>query len=292
MTTRPGNHQRNKRRVVPADPPPPRRFFGWGLVLPIAGVAALLTFWLILSPVRSPESLPIATAGAQAPTPTPTEQGAGDTVSLLPGVAADAAQSVANSASASAGSHLPQVTGVDVQPQSFYRGVDLTASAEVSDKDGDLAGVSYRWFVNDEHIVVFDQAHLPGDQFYRGDRLALEVVAYDAEGDGPVFRTADVVVSNGPPRIVSRPPEVSSTERYEYPVQALDPDNDTITYSLEQAPAGMSIDPVSGLLSWPIRPENVGVYSFRVVASDPGGMKSSQEYSMDFSMKAKQQGGQ
>jgi hypothetical protein len=39
------------------------------------------------------------------------------------------------------------------------------------------------------------------------------------------------------------------TLNYEYPVKAIDPDNDPLTYSLTTAPAGLTIDPRSGVIS-------------------------------------------
>ena len=39
-------------------------------------------------------------------------------------------------------------------------------------------------------------------------------------------------------------------EDYVYDVEAIDPDADTVTYSLAQAPDGMTIDPASGMIQW------------------------------------------
>src|SRR5262249_50849164 len=39
---------------------------------------------------------------------------------------------------------------------------------------------------------------------------------------------------------------------YTYPVKALDPDNDPLTYSLPIAPQGMAIDPTSGVITWDV----------------------------------------
>ncbi|WP_337175299.1 putative Ig domain-containing protein [Paludisphaera sp.] len=58
---------------------------------------------------------------------------------------------------------------------------------------------------------------------------------------------------NHAPVIVSRP-VVSLTGAnpwsYSYLVQAVDPDGDTLAYSLSQSPAGMTIDPRSGAIAW------------------------------------------
>src|SRR5262249_105319 len=43
---------------------------------------------------------------------------------------------------------------------------------------------------------------------------------------------------------------VTINEKYLYKVKAIDPDGDALTYSLTTAPAGMAIDPSTGLISW------------------------------------------
>ncbi len=286
MTSEQGKKNSGRRHFTPHTSTPTRTL-RLRIPLIVAGtVLFTLVTLLLLSRDRSPESLPPADpvtqnlAEQQAAEPALFSSAEPvDKVSVAEESHVDEVVSVVR--------HLPYVTDVFVQPKSFYRGIDLTVNAEVIDKGDDLTGIKYRWFVNDQHVVVIDDAVLPGDEFYRGDRLSLEVIAYDAEGDGPIFRTADVVVPNGPPRITSRPPEFSNVDQYEYLVQAVDPDEDKITFSLELAPADMSIDPDSGLLNWPIKVENVGVYTFLVVASDPEGLKSSQEYSLNFSLTPK-----
>lgn len=180
--------------------------------------------------------------------------------------------------------HPPEVLGVDVKPASFYRGVDLVASAEANDPGNDLSGFRFRWFINDQPVENGDEAKLSGDAFKRGDRLALEIVALDAQGEGKAFRTADVVVPNGPPKIMARSPGASDAQRFETLIKAVDPDGDPISFALENAPAGMEINARTGLVSWPLNTKLAGAYSFRVVASDPEGLKSTQEYTLNLSV--------
>jgi hypothetical protein len=57
---------------------------------------------------------------------------------------------------------------------------------------------------------------------------------------------------NLPPFIVSTPVTTATLgQSYQYPVKAIDADNDQLTYSLTTAPTGMAIDPASGLITWP-----------------------------------------
>jgi RHS repeat-associated protein len=59
------------------------------------------------------------------------------------------------------------------------------------------------------------------------------------------------VQGNLPPTIVSQPPSsVQLGQIYSYPVQAVDPDHDPLTYSLTTSPSGMAIDPKTGSINW------------------------------------------
>ena len=56
---------------------------------------------------------------------------------------------------------------------------------------------------------------------------------------------------NQAPGIVSTPVvNATADQLYTYDVDANDPDGDTLTFSLDAAPAGMSIDTASGLIQW------------------------------------------
>lgn len=56
---------------------------------------------------------------------------------------------------------------------------------------------------------------------------------------------------------------------YRYQVKAIDPDNDTLTYSLENAPDGMSIDSDTGLIEWIPFGNQIGwYYNIKVKVED------------------------
>jgi choice-of-anchor C domain-containing protein len=55
---------------------------------------------------------------------------------------------------------------------------------------------------------------------------------------------------NNPPVIVSQPVTQLANGTYSYDIEAIDGDNDDLTYSLEKSPNGMSINATTGLISW------------------------------------------
>jgi RHS repeat-associated protein len=67
---------------------------------------------------------------------------------------------------------------------------------------------------------------------------------------------------------------------YVYDVDATDPDGDPLTYSLEVAPPGMTIDPATGLITWPVASAVAGDHQVVVRATEPGGGFDRQSYTL------------
>src|SRR5207248_144243 len=64
-----------------------------------------------------------------------------------------------------------------------------------------------------------------------------------------LYRILVTATINRAPAITSRPPLAATLDfEYRYQVRATDPDGDAVSFAVEGAPPGMSIDPVSGLL--------------------------------------------
>lgn len=86
--------------------------------------------------------------------------------------------------------------------------------------------------------------------------------------------------TNFPPVVTSMAPSTGvAGELLSYAVTADDPNpGDTLTYSLEVAPAGATIDPVSGLLTWTPSSGQVGLNAFTVRATDSGALFGEQSF--------------
>ncbi len=188
-----------------------------------------------------------------------------------------------NGSSASASTEVknspPTVTSVTLRPEIIYRGVDITADPTGLDADGDYVRYNFRWFVNDTDVSQTTPV-LKGDQFKRGDRVAVKVTPYDNDDEGPPYLTKPIVIPNGPPRFVSSPPTEFQAENYTYQAIAEDPDGDPLTYSLTSAPEGMTIDTKTGLITLPVKKEDAGTHNIEVMAQDPQGLKAVQKYSL------------
>jgi PKD repeat protein len=93
----------------------------------------------------------------------------------------------------------------------------------------------------------------------------------DDEEDTPV----DTPINHEP--VINSNPDTSAIigQLYNYDVNANDPDEDTLTYSLDTSPSGMSINSFSGLISW--TPEYDGDFNVVVKVSD-GELFDSQSF--------------
>jgi RHS repeat-associated protein len=82
------------------------------------------------------------------------------------------------------------------------------------------------------------------------------------------------LVANQSPEITSRPNTLITVGAlYSYQATADDPDDDTLTWQLDDGPAGMTIDPQQGLLTWQTGVDDAGEYPvFLSVLDGNGGL--------------------
>ncbi len=174
----------------------------------------------------------------------------------------------------------PRITAVSVNDEGIARHADLVVKAETIDIDGDYVELQYQWYVNEETSPALSSNTLAANQYVRGDKIRFSITPSDGRSEGVPYQSATLVVPNASPQILSQPPEQFAAYEYTYQVKAMDPDGDTLTYTLEKGPAGMTIDQATGLVTWPLTGVKPGVYELRIVVSDPSGVFAFQEYSM------------
>ena len=93
-------------------------------------------------------------------------------------------------------------------------------------------------------------------------------------------RATPLVVGNNPPRILSQPSVVTNPGSYEYMVEARDPDGDIVSFELETAPQGMTIDHATGRLVWKISPPISGTHHVKLIVLDGQGARGWQEFDL------------
>ncbi|QNN24371.1 LEPR-XLL domain-containing protein [Planctomycetales bacterium ZRK34] len=155
------------------------------------------------------------------------------------------------------------------------------------DPDGDVLTYS---LVGDDHGATIDSTSgfLVWNPQSNGD-YEFTVMVDDGHGGQDVqtwtVHVTDVNTGNSAPQLLSSPPTVAEVGKaYAYQIIAEDADNDTMWYQLvDNPPAGMSIDPFSGLLTWTPDAGQVGSVDVHVQVIDGRSGSADQTFSIDVS---------
>jgi len=174
----------------------------------------------------------------------------------------------------------PLVSRVTIVTDSPDKGSRVFAKVEAIDPDHDDIQYLYRWWRNDKQVKEGEDNALDIAGFGRKDIVAVEVVARDQDALAAPARSVPIVLGNSPPQILSSPAALTSREQYEYVVQAKDPDGDSVSYGLETGPPGMTIDKVTGQLTWNVTAGVAGTHRVKVMAEDGQGGTAWQEFEL------------
>ncbi|MBN2363890.1 putative Ig domain-containing protein [candidate division WOR-3 bacterium] len=144
---------------------------------------------------------------------------------------------------------------------------------------GDRTNFSFesQWYKNGLPVAGANDTVLALAGFRRGDELMLRLI----DGNGVEYSTNTVIITNAIPSIVSSPPFVSGGGAYTYQIMSNDHDGDPLSYSLTQAPAGMTISG-TGLITWEIPSE--GSHAVTVEVDDGNGGKAAQTFTLKFAV--------
>jgi hypothetical protein len=116
------------------------------------------------------------------------------------------------------------------------------------DKDNDSVQFKYSWLADGKQVS--DGPTLPGSAVVKGQPMKVIITPNDGITDGRPF-PLDIGQNrhNNPPVITSTPPSEFSAGQFVYQVAANDPDGDSLTYALKEAPEGMTMD-AGGCIHW------------------------------------------
>lgn len=174
----------------------------------------------------------------------------------------------------------------------YFNKTSPTASLDLDDRDGygpetititDKVTGRYRYYVHDFTNRNTSSLWLTRSgaevKVYSGSREPLIFTVpygygntwhvFDLDGETGEIIPVQTMSRQSEPGRIDYPTIISSAPSYAYwgspytyQVRATDPDNDVLTYSLTQAPDGMTIDPVTGLIEWtPSGAQSGGYYA-------------------------------
>lgn len=172
--------------------------------------------------------------------------------------------------------HPPEINSVAFATPYIYKGVDVTLVPDVSDADGDPIALSYSWKINDNQLPEEHSATLPGNLFAKGDKISFTVKAVDDTEEGQTY-SGSFLIPNAPPQFDEDIQSQFSGNNLDFTVKATDPDGDPLTFSLINAPEGMSIDPATGRIHWTKEKSQQSSYKIQVIVADNDGGQGTME---------------
>jgi len=173
----------------------------------------------------------------------------------------------------------PQITFLYITPQNkkIRRGDVLTAVPEANDAENDHIEFTYRWAVNGDQAGEERQFDTKG--LKRGDVITLEVVANDGYSESEARKLEPIELVNSAPTITKLPQLEHQGSTLAYQFEAEDAEGDrNLRFFLADAPDGMEIDAISGLLTWRPDPEQSGKHTVKVGVRDSEGDASQFEW--------------
>jgi hypothetical protein len=175
------------------------------------------------------------------------------------------------------GKAAPVITIQGVQDNAVYQGTPYTYQVGATDADGDA--LRYTLLAAPPGMVIDASGRITWWPRQPGN-YAVTVRVEDAHGAADTQSyTLVVTLSNLAPEILSAPVvDVVVPQHYDYVVDAVDPNGDLLTYSLDMAPVGMEIDAVTGHITW--IPTIRGDVAVVVRVQDGYGAAATQSYTL------------
>lgn len=176
------------------------------------------------------------------------------------------------------GNTPPIVRTIVLGPLQAKVGDSIAATVDGGDADGDMVRYTYRWWRNDQIVSDGEQDSIKTSEFSTNDVVAVAVIPHDHVSQGKEVKSEPVVLANRSPRFTSAAPPSIVQGLFAYVATAEDPENDPVTFSLESAPPGMTIDEQSGRIQWSVPTALSGSFRVKVVAKDNRNAWASQEF--------------
>lgn len=141
-----------------------------------------------------------------------------------------------DSARVTIGSTPPVVSGVTLTPSPIYTNDTLTATATMTDADGDALTVTYDWYVEGALVLSGQRATLEGSSYFDRDETVTVTVTADDGVHTASATSAGIPVSNTVPTapgvaISPTQPEVGDALTCSVTTASTDADGDSIAYT-------------------------------------------------------------
>lgn len=175
-----------------------------------------------------------------------------------------------DSGEAPTGRARPRITKLSYSPGRPTTADHIRLEVAAEDPDGSPVRFKYQWYINGQKRISLNRDNLPAQKTERGDKVYCEVRAIDTDNDEAFRKSPTIEIVNAAPSFLTDPRSVRSLDGLT--LDADDPDEDDLTFSLTGAPAGMTIDPQSGRISYAgSKDEKGGQYNLVAKVADGNG---------------------
>lgn len=138
--------------------------------------------------------------------------------------------------------------------------------------------LKYQWMKDGVEIPKANEISLPGSLLKKKCWIAVKVTPYRGDSAFAPVRSSPVWVFNSPPQITEEKKTLEIRQNFPLilQVKAIDADNDPVTFSLDTSIKSMTINPMTGIITWQPPQKKSGRYQVKVTVADNDGGKSSQ----------------
>ena len=167
------------------------------------------------------------------------------------------------------------VVDVTIIPRSASVSDTLKADVRLQEEGITL---KYQWMKDGVEIPKANEVSLPGSLLKKKCWIAVKVTPYREDSAFAPVRSSPVWVFNSPPQITEEKKtlEIRQDSPLILQVKAIDADNDPVTFSLDTSIKSMTINSMTGIITWQPPQKKSGRYQVKVTAADNDGGKSSQ----------------
>ncbi len=172
----------------------------------------------------------------------------------------------------------PRVGGIKFIPELPQTGDELKVTMRLY--SGGVRA-SIKWFLNDNELQESEiDRFTPSAQLNHpirsGDKIKVEAIPFDEMGDKGKSVSRAVVCQNAPPHLKLARQDLQG-ETYVASVEAEDPEGGGVSFTLREAPEGMTIDD-NGNIRWTMPKNTTGSFKIKIAAKDEEGGEAILSY--------------
>jgi hypothetical protein len=179
----------------------------------------------------------------------------------------------------------PKITSLDLSPRIPVAGDKIKAIVTIFDNEGDTVNLTYEWSRDGVRLPEGADTLPVAEDFKRGDKIMLRVIPDDGNRKGNPLSIVITIANAAPVLRLLQEPFRLDENMYAYQVKATDPDGDELTYTLKEAPSGMTIDPKKGFIQWKVPPDFTGTSSHTVSVTDGHGGETTGIFAIEIQAK-------